>query len=144
MFSRLVLGLAAGSLLALSATASGDAEVRVKDACDPNSFPPEAQCVGRGNVTFQEFLAKLLDAAKSNGNFIVVLHVGGEERRDVLSNQLIELTAPRANYLIIREDSDADGMFARLMGELVEPRREFIQANALDAAVRKGLGGASR
>jgi hypothetical protein len=38
--------------------------------------------------------------------------MGGEERRDVLSNQLIELTAPRAHQLIIREDSDADGMFA--------------------------------
>jgi hypothetical protein len=40
---------------------------------------------------------------------VVVLHVGGEERRDALSNQLIELTAPSAQYLIIRNDSDADG-----------------------------------
>jgi altronate dehydratase len=70
---------------------------------------------GDAGITIKDELArtgKLLEAAKSNGNFIVVLHMGGEERRDVLSNQLIELTAPRAHQLIIREDSDADGMFA--------------------------------
>jgi hypothetical protein len=70
---------------------------------------------GDAGITIKDELArtgKLLDAAKANGTTIVVLHMGGEERRDVLSNQLIELTAPRAHQLIIREDSDADGMFA--------------------------------
>ncbi len=70
---------------------------------------------GDAGITIKDELArtgKLLDAAKSNGTTIVVLHMGGEERRDVLSNQLIELAAPRAHQLIIREDSDADGMFA--------------------------------
>jgi hypothetical protein len=70
---------------------------------------------GDAGITIKDELArtgKLLDAAKSSGTYIVVLHMGGEERRDVLSNQLIELTAPRAHQLIIREDSDADGMFA--------------------------------
>jgi hypothetical protein len=72
---------------------------------------------GDAGITIKDELArtgKLLDAAKSSGTTIVVLHVGGEERRDVLSNQLIELTAPRAHQLIIREDSDADGMFAAI------------------------------
>ena len=70
---------------------------------------------GDAGITIKDELArtgKLLDAAKANGTYIVVLHMGGEERRDVLSNQLIELTAPRAHQLIVREDSDADGMFA--------------------------------
>jgi Domain of unknown function (DUF6305) len=70
---------------------------------------------GDAGITIKDELARasqLLDAAKSQGTFIVVLHVGGEERRDVLSNQLIELVAPRAHQLIIREDSDADKMFA--------------------------------
>ena len=70
---------------------------------------------GDAGITIKDELArtgKLLDSAKSSGTTIVVLHMGGEERRDVLSNQLIELAAPRAHQLIIREDSDADGMFA--------------------------------
>ena len=72
---------------------------------------------GDAGITIKDELARagqLLDAAKSRGIPIVVLHVGGEERRDALSNQLIELTAPRAQYLIIRNDSDADGMFASI------------------------------
>jgi hypothetical protein len=70
---------------------------------------------GEAGITIKDELArttKLLDEAKSRGIYVVVLHVGGEERRDALSNQLIELSAPRAHRLIIREDSDADGMFA--------------------------------
>ena len=72
---------------------------------------------GDAGITIKDELARashLLDAAKSRGVAIVVLHMGGEERRDPLSNQLIELTAPRAQQLIIRDDSDADGLFAKI------------------------------
>ena len=70
---------------------------------------------GEAGITIKDELARagqLLDAAKSRGILIVVLHMGGEERRDALSNQLIELAAPRAKLLVIRDDSDADGKFA--------------------------------
>jgi DNA gyrase subunit B len=35
----------------------------------------------------------------------------------------------------IKEVDEADDIFSKLMGELVDPRREFIQDNALVASV---------
>ena len=34
----------------------------------------------------------------------------------------------------IKEGDEADDIFVKLMGDVVEPRREFIQENALNVA----------
>jgi DNA gyrase subunit B len=53
-------------------------------------------------------------------------------------NQLWETTLDReARTLLqvkIKEGDDADDIFVKLMGDVVEPRREFIQENALSVA----------
>lgn len=72
---------------------------------------------GEAGISIKDEIARagrLLDTAKSKGVFVVVLHIGGEERRDDLSNQLIELVAPRSQLLIIRNDSDKDGLFTKI------------------------------
>ena len=52
--------------------------------------------------------------------------------------QLWETTLDReARTLLqvkIKEGDDADDLFVKLMGDVVEPRREFIQDNALSVA----------
>jgi len=35
----------------------------------------------------------------------------------------------------VQHADEADDLFAKLMGEIVEPRREFIQDNALNASL---------
>ncbi|OYW75922.1 MAG: DNA gyrase subunit B, partial [Asticcacaulis sp. 32-58-5] len=55
------------------------------------------------------------------------------------ADQLWETTLDKDVRTLLRVDAEntdlADDMFSRLMGDLVEPRREFIQDNALDAEV---------
>ncbi|GAA0379891.1 DNA topoisomerase (ATP-hydrolyzing) subunit B [Brevundimonas terrae] len=81
-----------------------------------------------------DLLNAVLDAGKKG--IAVQRYKGlGEMNPDQLWETTLDANARTLLQVKIEHGDDADDLFAKLMGDVVEPRREFIQENALDADV---------
>ena len=81
-----------------------------------------------------DLLNAVLDAGKKG--LAIQRYKGlGEMNPEQLWETTLDVNARTLLQVSVEHEEDASDLFAKLMGDVVEPRREFIQANALDAAV---------
>ena len=59
----------------------------------------------------------------------------GEMNADQLWHTTLDTNGRTLLQVKIKEVDEADDIFTKLMGDIVEPRREFIQDNSLSATV---------
>ena len=106
----------------------------VEDAGDGDPAAPARAVAGDGAITRP---SQLLDAVLATGRkgLSIARYKGLGEMN---AEQLWETTLDPDNRILLQvkvEDADVtDEIFTRLMGDIVEPRRDFIQENALNVA----------
>ena len=101
----------------------------------PSARP--ATFLRRGDETPVSGPSELLEAINAAGRKGVAMqrYKGlGEMNKDQLWETTLDREARSLLQVKIREVDEADDIFVKLMGDVVEPRREFIQENALNVA----------
>ena len=138
VLTREVRGVRQAAVLDAGLLASVDAR-RLDEHARPlrEAFAEPATFARRGETTNVSGPSELLEAVNAAGRKGVAFqrYKGlGEMNKDQLWETTLDREARTLLQVKIREVDEADDIFVKLMGDIVEPRREFIQDNALSVA----------
>jgi hypothetical protein len=78
----------------------------------------------------------LVKAAKAAGIRILVMHTGGEARRGKTSNDLIQIVAPEADYIVVVAAGNKDKLFNKLAAARNAPVAEVAKMADAGSAVK--------
>ncbi len=137
-FSRTVRGVREENLIDQAFLSSADA--RKLDAMAPmlqNIYARPAKLIRKGEETTVHGPINLFEAVTGTGRKGVSLqrYKGlGEMNPEQLWETTLDVNARSLLQVKNKEGDEADDLFTKLMGDVVEPRRQFIQDNALSVA----------
>jgi DNA gyrase subunit B len=138
VFARAVRGVRYAAILDAGLLAS--AEARRLDELGPSLqqvYDRPAAFVRKGETATVAGPGELVEAVMAAGRegLKTQRYKGlGEMNPEQLWETTLDRNARSLLQVRVKEVDEADDIFVRLMGELVEPRREFIQSNALSVA----------
>ena len=138
VLTREVRGVRQAAILDTGLLASADARRLDEHArLLREAFAGPAVFSRRGDQTNVSGPSELLEAVNAAGRKGVTFqrYKGlGEMNKDQLWETTLDREARSLLQVKIREVDEADDIFVKLMGDVVEPRREFIQDNALSVS----------
>ena len=106
------------------------------------SFGVSLKGFGAAGVNLDTEMARakeIIEVAKKNNIKLIGFHIGGEGRRDQMSNKLIEAYAGQMHSLVVFKDGNKDGIFTEIAKKNNVPFLEVEKLSGVPDALKSVL-----